>query len=196
MMRTTVGALGLVALLAAMVVGMFATFGFFGQKAARTSTLPGLEAGATQQQAEQGEQATATIGDTVTAGDVSWSVTDAFTETELRTYTFPPRTTPGNYVSMIFTVENISDEPITLNEDSITLFDQAGTEYLPEPDRNSTYVEPEKNLLFDETSLVEPGATKEGRVNFGVLENASGFTARLGDTDPTTSEEEDVNLRL
>lgn len=192
-MRTAAGALGLVALLAAMVVGMLATFGAFGEKAPIASTLPGMEAETTQQQAEQ---SAAAIGETVTAGDVSWTVTDAFTEPELSTYTFPPRTTPGNYVSLIFTVENISEEPVTLNEDSITLFDQTGTEYLPEPDRNSTYVEPEKNLLFDETSLIEPGTTKEGRVNFGVLENSSGFTARLGDTDPTTSEEEDVNLGL
>lgn len=194
-MRTTVGALGLVALLAAMVVGMFATFGFFGEKVARPSTsLLDLEAEATQQQAEQGEQSGVAIGETVTAEDISWTVTDAFTEPELSTYTFPPRTTPGNYVSLIFTVENISEEPVTLNEDSITLFDQAGTEYLPEADRNNTYVVPEKNLLFEEAGLIEPGVTKEGRVNFGVLENSSGFTARLGDTDPTTSEEEDVDL--
>ncbi len=191
MTRTALSTLGLVALLAAVVVGMLATFGFFGEKAARPSTLPGLEAKATQQ---QGKQSGVAIGETVTAEGTSWTVTDAFKETELRTYTFPPRTTPGNYVSLVFTVENISEEPITLNDDSITLFDQAGTEYLPEPDRNSTYVEPEKNLLFDETGLIEPGATKEGRVNFGVLENSSGFTARLGDTDPTTSEEKDVNL--
>lgn len=191
MTRTTLSALGLVALLAAVVVGMLATFGFFGKKATRPSTLPSLEAEATQQ---QGEQSGVAIGETVTAEGTSWTVTDAFKETELRTYTFPPRTTPGNYVSLMFTVENISEGPITLNDDSITLFDQAGTEYLPEPDRNSTYVEPEKNLLFDETGLIEPGATKEGRVNFGVLGNSSGFTARLGDTDPTTSEEKDVNL--
>ena len=193
MMRTTVSALGLVALLAAMVVGMFATFGFLGEKAPLNSTLPGLEAEATQQ---QGEQSGVAIGETVTAEGISWTVTDAFKETELRTYTFPPRTTPGEYVSLMFTVENISEEPVTLNEDSITLFDQAGIEYLPEADRNSTYVEPEKNLLFEESGLIEPGVTKEGRVNFSVLENSSGFTARLGDTDPTTSEEEDVNLGL
>ena len=196
MMRTTLSALGLVALLAAVVIGMLATFGAFGKKAPIASPLPGMEAEVTQQQAEQGEQSAAAIGETVTAGDVSWTVTDAFTEAELSTYTFPPRTTPGNYVSIIFTVENISEEPVTLNEDSITLFDQAGNEYLPEPDRNSTYIEPEKNLLFDESSLIEPGVTKEGRVNFGVLENSSGFTARLGDANPTTSEEEDVNLEV
>ncbi len=193
MKRTTVSALGLVALLAAMVVGMFATFGFLGEKAPITSTLPGLEAEATQQQDEQSGVA---IGETVTAEGISWTVTDAFKETELRTYTFPPRTTPGNYVSLMFTVENISEEPITLNEDSIALFDQAGIEYLPEADRNSTYVEPEMNLLFEESGLIEPGVTKEGKVNFSVLENSSGFTARLGDTDPNTSEEEDVNLEL
>lgn len=192
-MRSSAGVLGIVALFAAIIVGMFATFGAFGEKGTARSTELAEEAQAKEQQTGQGQSAAA-IGETVTAGDVSWTITDASMETELSTFTFPPQTIPGNYVSLIFTVENISNEPVTLTGETITIFDQSGFEYQPEPDRNNIFVEPERNLLFSEYSLLEPGATKEGRVNFGVLENSSGFTARLGDTDPTSSEEQEVNL--
>lgn len=196
MMRNAAGALGIVALFAAVVVGLLATFGVFGEKAPVSPTLPNAEAEVTQQQAEQqAERASAaSVGETVTAGDVSWTVTDARQETELHAYTFPPNDIPGNFVTMDFTVENVTDEPVTLTGEEITIFDQSGMEYQPEPDRNNTFVEPEKNLLFSEFGLIEAGQTKEGTVNFGVLNNSSGFIALLGDTDPTVNEGRYVDL--
>ena len=180
-MRTVAGMLGLVALGVAVVVGTFATFGAFGKKTPQEGSAGvGLEA----------------IGETVRAGDVSWTVTDASQETELRSYTFPPNTVPGNYVSMDFTVENVSEEPVTLTGDTIALFDASGTEYRPQPDRNSTFVRPELNIVFNEGSLLKPGETKEGRVNFEVLPDSSGFVALLGATDPTLNEGEYVDLGL
>lgn len=192
MVRTILSGLGLIALGAAIVIGMLASFGAFGSKAAQESAAVGLEATVetTNQQAERA----AKLGETVTAGDVSWTVTDAVEETELRTYTFPPKSVPGSYVSMDFTVENVSEEPVTLTGDAMTLLDASGIEYQPEPDRNSTFVRPELNILFNEHSLLEPGEKREGRVNFEVLPRASGFVVLLGDTDPTTSEGEYVDL--
>lgn len=192
MIRTVASWLGLVALGAAIVIGMLASFGAFGSKAEQESAAVGLEATVetTNQQAEQA----AALGQTVTAGDVSWTVTDATEETELHTYTFPPKSVPGSYVTMDFTVENVSEEPVTLTGDTVTLLDASGIEYQPEPDRNSTFVRPELNILFNEHSLLEPGETKEGRVNFEVLPRASGFVVLLGDTDPTVSEGEYVDL--
>jgi hypothetical protein len=192
-MRTVAGMLGLVALGVAVVVGTFAAFGAFGKKTPQEGSAGvGLEATAeaTNQQAEQA----AAVGQTVTAGDVTWTVTDASQETELRSYTFPPNTVPGNYVSMDFTVENVSEEPVTLTGDTIALFDASGTEYRPQPDRNSTFVRPELNIVFNERSLLKPGETKEGRVNFEVLPGSSGFVALLGASDPTVSEGEYVDL--
>ena len=195
MMRTTAGVSGLVALLAAIVIGMFATFGAFGEKASTTSVPPGLEAAkATEQQTEQGEQAAASIGETVTVGDVSWTVTDARLEDELVSYTFPIERPPGRFLSIDFNVENVSERPATLNKDTITLFDAEGNKFRAQPDRNDSFVVPEKNLLFTEHGLLEPGQTKEGKVNFEVLANSSGFTASLGDTDPTGVEGEKVDL--
>jgi hypothetical protein len=190
--RTVASGLGLVALGVAVVLGMLAAFGAFGSKAAQESAAVGLESTVetTNPQAENA----AALDQTVTAGDVSWTVTAATEETELRTYTFPPKSVPGSYVTMDFTVENLSEEPVTLTGDTVTLLDASGIKYQPEPDRNSTFVRPELNILFNEHSLLEPGEKGEGRVNFEVLPRASGFVVLLGDTDPTTSEGEYVDL--
>ncbi len=128
------------------------------------------------------------------AGDLAWTVTDAHEKGELHTYTFPQDAVPGSYVSLAFTAENVSEEPVTLTQETIVLFDSEGNEFLPEADRNNGFVVPEKNLLFTESGLLEPGQTKEGRVNFEVLRDSSGFEARLGDTDPTAGEERYVDL--
>ncbi len=193
MIRNAAGMLALVGLFIAIVLGMLATFGAFGPKASVGSSIAaGQEATveATNQRAEQA----ASIGATVTVGDVSWTVTEADPETELSTYTFPPQTIRGSFVRVEFTVENVSDQPVTLTGEMITLYDAAGTEYLPEPDRNSIYVLPEHNILFNELSLLQPGESRTGSVNFEVLPNAAGFVAKVGDTYPTVSEEKHVDL--
>ena len=192
MIRNVAATLGIIGLFAAIVIGMLATFGVFGPRAPVESIAAGQEATA-ETTNELAEEAVP-VGESVTAGDVSWTVTAAYPKTELHTYTFPPETVPGSYVRLDFTVENVSDRPLTLADESIILHDAAGTEYLPEPDRNSTFVPARYNILFNELSLLHPGETKEGKVNFEVLSNAEGFVARLGDTDPTVSREEYVDL--
>jgi hypothetical protein len=192
-MRAVFSALGVVALFLAVMVGGYAAFIL---KPAIAPEEPiGLEATAEVTNQQAGQAAVA-IGETVTAGDVSWTVTDASLETELCSFTFPPECVPGRYVSLEFTAENVADRPVTLTGETITLFDASGIEYQPEPDRNSVFVRPELNILFNEYSLLQPGVRKEGKVNFEVLSNASGITALLGDTDPTVSEGEYVDLEL
>lgn len=192
MVRNVAGALGIVGLFAGIALGMFATFGFFGPKASVEGTAAGLEA--TTETANRRAEQAVSIGETVRAGDVSWTVTAARPLDEVSKYTFPPGTIPGNFVRLDFTVENVSERPVTLTDEAIALYDAAGTEYLPEPDRNSSYVPAEYNVLFNELGLLQPGETREGKVNFEVLPNAAGFVAQLGDTDPTASEEKYVDL--
>ncbi len=191
-MRNAAGVLGIVGLFAAIVVGMLATFGAFGQKVPAQSAAVGLEA-TTEVTNQRAEQA-ASIGETVRAGDLAWTVTDAYPKDEVSTYTFPPKTEPGSFVRLEFTVKNISERPVTLTDESIALYDASGTEYLPPPDRNSPYVPAEYNILFNELGLLRPGETREGKVNFEVLANAEGFVARFKNTDPTVSEEKYVDL--
>ncbi len=195
MMRTVFGTLGLLALGVAMVVGAFAAFGGFGPKQPLgTEDVAGLEAMPEQPRELDPTASVAEIGETVTAGDVSWTVNDASHESELRRYTFPPHKEPGDFVSLDFTVENVSEEPVTLTEETISILDSEGNEYQPAPDRNDTYVEHEKNLLYSDTGLIKPGETKEGKVNVEVLPHSSGFTAHLGDTDPNSSQGRYVDL--
>lgn len=193
MTRSVFGALGLVALFVAIVVGMYGAF-VIKPPTGSDVAAAGLEATSEATNLQAGQ--VAAIGEAVTAGDVSWSVTDARQETELHSYTFPTLSEPASYVSMDFTVENVSERPVTLTGETITLVDASGIEYQPEPDRNTTFIRPELNILFSEYSLIEPGASKEGKVNFEVLPNSSGFRALLGDTDPTVSEGRYVDLRF
>jgi hypothetical protein len=189
-MRTAASLLGIVGLFAAIVLGMLATFGFFGPKAPVGPPVSEAQAQTTNRLAGQAVP----VGESVRAGGLSWTVTGAFPKDQVSKYTFPPETIRDSFVRLDFTVENVSDGPVTLTDESIALYDAAGTEYLPEADRNSSYVLPRYNILFNELGLLQPGETREGKVNFGVLPGAEGFVARLDDTDPTAREEKYVDL--
>jgi hypothetical protein len=192
-MRNAASLLGIIGLFAAIALGMLATFGFFGPKAPVGSSVPAEQAATTEAMNRLAEQAVP-VGETVRAGGLSWTVTDAYPKDEVSKYTFPPETIRDSFVRLDFTVENVSDRPITLTDETIALYDAAGTGYLPEADRNSSFVLPRYNILFNELGLLKPGETREGKVNFGVLPAAEGFVARLGDTDPTVREEKYVDL--
>ena len=195
-MRAAAGVLGLVALFVAAVVGMLAAAGILGGNVPASSPSGGPRVRVIEQvgQVEQ----TAKIGETVTAGDLSWTVTDAYRTTELRKDTPPPETVFGDFVVVNFTVENVSDEPVTLTEDSIALVDGEGRKFPALAFYNSPYMEPEKAILFNERSLLDPGETKEGRVNFRLAEGStvSDLKVQLGDADQTVNEEKYVDLGL
>ena len=197
MTRSIFGTLGLLALFVAIVVGMLATFGAFGKKAS-TGPLPESPGGRTTaaQEVEQAKETAAAIGQTVTAGDVSWTVTDARRVSEVHKISYPPKTQPGNYVHLTFTATNVSDGPVTLTADSMTLLGDDGQKYPAEAAANSDYIDPEKNILFSEKSLLKPGETKDGEANVELPTGVSSSIAELGDTDPTTNEEKYVNLGL
>jgi hypothetical protein len=192
-LRNAAGVLGLIGLFAAIVLGMLATFGFFGPKAPERARLSAEQEAPAETHNPRAEHATA-VGETVRAGGLAWTVADAYPKDEVSKYTFPPETIRDSFVRLDFTVKNVSDRPVTLTDETIVLYDAAGTEYLPEADRNSSFVLPKYNILFNELSLLQPGETREGKVNFGVLHNAEGFVAQLGDTDPTLHEEKYVDL--
>ena len=194
MMRNLAAVLGLVALGVAIVVGTWAAFGTIGKKAPTGSSVGSIEA--TPEQTKQGGQTTAgaSIGQNVTTGSIQWTITGAKQETELHRFTIPPHTEHGDFVVLTFTAENLSQLPITLDSDQVTLVDSEGNEFRAVADRNSAYVVPEKDILFNERSLLEPGESKEGEVNFEVLPTSSGFQAYLQDTAPHGSKGESVDL--
>lgn len=196
MTRVFVGMLGLVVLGFAIVLGLFVAFGDLGAETPTESTVVGLEA--TPEQAGQDEPTAeaAAIGETVNTGDVSWTVTEARRESELTKDTPPPKPRPGNFVTVTFTVENVSEEPFTLSAGEMTIIDNEGRRFPAEAALNSGYVPHDLNILFNEKSLLEPGMTREGEVNFELPVGASGPVLEVGDADPTVDEEQNVDLEL
>lgn len=198
MMKTAGGMLGLVVMGAVIVVGILAAFGgTFGPKAPQN---PQNEASkTTAEKVTRDKQTAAALGETVNAGDVSWTVSDARTETELNKDTPPPKPRFGNFVVVDYTVKNVSEEPVTLvagDMGDMAIIDNEGRTFPPEAASNSPYVPYDKNILFNEKSLLQPGATAEGEVNFELPIGATGPVLQLSDTNPNVDEKQYVNLGL
>jgi hypothetical protein len=201
--RSVFGMLGLIGLFVATLLGLLATFGAFKEKPfaayagdTPAGSQPSGSEGTTAEGVDQFKQTAATIGETVTAGDLSWTVTDAHQTTEIDKQTPPPKTLSGSFVVVDFTVENISERPVTLTSDFLPLFSDRGRKFPPQSAANSGYVEDDKNILFNEESLLQPGETKEGEANFELPLNTSASVVQLGDNDPTVDEEKYVDLGL
>lgn len=195
--------LGLIALFIAMALGLLATFGVFGQKPLEAfsgktpvGSQPSGSEGTTAEGVNQLKQRAANIGETVTAGDLSWTITDARRTSEINKKTPPPKTKSGNFVVVDFTVKNTSERPVTLTSEFLPLFSDDGRKFTPQSAANGGYVEDDKNILFNERSLLQPGETREGRVNIELPLNTSASVVQLGDNDPNVNEEKYVDLKL
>ncbi|CAN5873581.1 hypothetical protein BH23ACT11_BH23ACT11_28750 [soil metagenome] len=140
---------------------------------------------------------------TVETEDISWKVQEARLTNKLSSYAFPPKTKSGVFIQIIFTVENTSDLPVTLGEESVSLL-KDGTESPAGADVNSQFVKPDLNILFNEKSLIEPGQSKAGQANFDLdvpfeaesMEEATGFEAVFKDPDPTTFDDKKLKLEF
>jgi hypothetical protein len=199
-LRTVASALGLVALLVAIVVGALAASGVLGE-AATSYRVRGSQAEAPEEPTLT-EPTTRSIDESVVAGKLSWTVDEARRVDVIHGFTLPPSPLRGNFVVVTFSVKNVSDGPVTLNPDSLVLVDEEGREGPPAASVNTEYVVPDKAILFNERGLLEPGEEKEGKVVFDLSvpfgvnpsANLSGFRLRLGDGDPSKKEEKYVDL--
>lgn len=200
MLRSAASGLGILAFIGAIVVGSLASAGIIGD-AAQSFRVGGSEAN-TVPATRQFEPKTSLIRESVTAGELTWSVNSARQTTEVEGFAFPPAPLRGNFVVVDFAVENISDGPVTLTPESLVLVDESGRESPPAASVNTEYVVPEYAILFNERRLLNPGEAKRGKViynlevPFGVNPAAdlSGLRLRLGDGDPTVEEEKYLNL--
>jgi len=199
--RSFAGMVGVLALIAALVVGALAATGVLSDAATSTG-VGGSEAEA---ETPKSERTTVSIEESVEAGALSWTVSEARRTGEIHSYTYPPTILYGDFIVVTFTVENDSDGPITLTDEAMSLVDEeSGTTGLPAASVNGEYVPPVRDPLFTESGLLDPGEEVDGRVNFhlGVpfgqdpTLDRSGFSLELGDGDPTAEEEERVDLGL
>jgi hypothetical protein len=199
-LRLVASALGLVALVAAMVVGALAATGVLGEAA--TSSRVGGSQVETPEEPTLVKPETRSIDSSAVAGKLSWTVDEARLTNVIRGFALPPDPLRGNFVVVTFSVENVSDGPVTLNPESLVLVDEEGRKSPPAASVNTEYVVPKYAILFNEGGLLDPGEKKEGKVvfdlsvPFGVNPSAdlSGFRLQLGDGEPTKKEEKYVDL--
>ena len=140
--------------------------------------------GQDQQQDEgQGGQAPASIGESVIVGDVAYTVTRAIQETRLEDPSGFSEPLEGNFVVVDFTVENLGDEPMSVSDIGLYIYDSQGRQFETEQDVPFGYIPENKDLFL--IDRVNPGLSQEVRVVFSVppdatgleLEVASGFFA-------------------
>ncbi len=200
MLKTLASGVGLLAFVAAVVIGSLASTGIISD-AAQSFRVKGSEASIVQASREF-EPKTNFIGETVTAGNLTWTVDTARKTTELKGFTFPPDPLEGDLVVVTFKVKNDSDGPITLDPESLILVDEKGRESPPAASVNTEYVVPDKAILFNERALLDPGEEKEGKVVYDLevpfetdpTADLSDFRLQLGDGDPTAKDERYVDL--
>lgn len=209
-MRTLLVGLGMLGFLAALFAGTLATIWGIGAGSSATNTPNPSIQGRKIIPPAQARLSLAvkpskfvSVGQKTTAGALSWTVTDVRRVKELHTYTSPPGTENGDFLVVTFTVKNVSKIPVTLTDNSLVLiYRNARTKRLPAAVNNTQYIPPAKDLLFTKESLLNPGETKKGRVNFDLTpfgsrppDNLSGLALRLGDAAPTAHDEKYVKLK-
>jgi hypothetical protein len=192
--------LGLLGLTAVLVVGTLAATGVLSEAA--TSPSSGGSKAQIPRKADEVQPATSSIHRSVRAGKLVWTIEKARRVNVLPGFALPPDPLHGDFVTVTFIVQNVSEGPVTLGSQSLTLVDEKGRESPPAASVNSEYVEPERAILFNERGLLEAGEEKRGRINFdlkvpfGINPSAdlSGFRLRLDDGEPTRKEEKYVDL--
>jgi polyisoprenoid-binding protein YceI len=139
--RTIASALGLLLLVAAIVVGALAATGVLSD-AAQSYRVGGSEVNIVPATG-QFEPKIDFVGETTTAGELTWTVDTASQRTEIQGFVLLPSPLRGNFVVVSFTVKNDSDGPVTLTPESLVLVDEARRESPPAASVNTEYVVPE-----------------------------------------------------
>lgn len=116
-------------------------------------------------------------------GDVAWRVTEARQANQLTAEFADPL--QGDFLIVNFDFTNNGSEPVTLDNNSLTLIDSEGRESNADPDKFQ-YVPRERNIFLEN---INPGVTRQGQAIYTVAPDASGFMLQAGDARPIT----DVN---
>ncbi len=139
---------------------------------------------------EPAEEAVASVGDTVTVGDVRWTVTKAEPHNILVSRL---GTEEGDFVVVDLTFSNNSNQDITLATPLLTLLDSEGREFEADIESNFFHVYEEENMFVDH---VVPGATREGKIIYSVDPGASGFKLQVGEGRFASNETRLIDLGI
>jgi len=144
-------------------------------------------------QNQESKGSVARIGETVTVGDASWVVTEAYPTNQINdTYggVLPPK--QGNFIVVDFRFTNDGNETKTLHQQAVQLVDSAGRESEPDTDTFG-YIPQDRNIFLEQ---VNPGVTENGQVIFSVAPGGSGYKLRLKDTNLFRSERNQAEVDL
>ncbi|HZY57657.1 MAG TPA: DUF4352 domain-containing protein [Rubrobacteraceae bacterium] len=145
-----------------------------------------------EQKTETAEEPVASVGDTVSIGNVQWTVTEV-----LRSDILVSRLgieEGGDYVIVDVDFRNNSNQDVRLATPFVTLLDGQGREYEADIEFNFLHVYASENMFVDQ---VEPGGTKEGKVIFTVDDtNASGFKLQVGEAKFASNETASIDLGI
>jgi hypothetical protein len=153
----------------------------------------GSTSGSSKAKDSEAKQSAVGIGDPITVGDVTWTVTNARQENQLVQQGISQKnakTEQGNFVVVEFDFTNNGNEAITLDNESLALIDSGGRESKPSPD-TGTYVPQDRRIFLER---INPGVTRPGEAIFEVAPGASGFQLQAGDAKMFTDENGYVNL--
>ena len=121
----------------------------------------------------QGARGPARIGQEVVVGDAAYTVTRAWRKTELRDPSGFDDPVQGNFVLVDFTVENRGEEPMSVSDLGLYVYDNQGREFETETDIPLGAI-PENRDLFM-LDRINPGLSQDVRVVFTVPPDAKGF---------------------
>ena len=127
-------------------------------------------------------------GQPLTVGNAEWVVTYAYPATQL--FSEYGDTKQGNFVVVDFRFKNNSAEGVTVNTESLALFDGNGRKYKFDTDI-FFFIDSSKNIFLIE---VGPGDSQEGEVIFKVAPDGSQFRLQLGEANPFSDKKGYVNL--
>lgn len=124
-----------------------------------------------EQQTQEGAEV-ASIGEEVTVGDVSYTVTGAERVTQLEDpYGFEDPLT-GNFMLVSFTFTNNGSEPVTVSDLGMYLYDSEDNQY--ETDTEAAFYLPDDTAMYM-LDRVNPGLSQDVQTLYAVPPDASGF---------------------
>ncbi len=125
-----------------------------------------------QTQKEKEQAAVASIGEEVAVGDTSYTVTNAEVVTELPDpYELDPPMT-GNFVLIDFTFANNGNEPVTVSDLGMYLYDSQDRQYETDTDASFNLPDDKSISLLDR---VNPGLSQEVQTVYSVPPDAQGL---------------------
>jgi hypothetical protein len=163
--KVLIGCVGLV-VLSVLFVGCLAVFAVGG----------GDGTGGDQQAQDSGQgggQAPASIGEKVVVGDSAYTVTNAQQETRLESPNGFDRPMTGNFLVVDFTVENLGDEPMTVSDIGLYVYDDQDRQFETETDVPLGYIPESKDLYL--LDRINPGLSQSVRVVFSVPPDSQGY---------------------